>query len=685
MADWSTPEFNNRNLFSDYFLQSRLTQPGAFAEWNTDLRPGLKQLQQIGDGDGGATLSTPVDYRKQFLDGLLRALGFDPQPVSDQGEGQADYVLHEPGTKKPLAGLLAYRWDRPLDRPDDTPEAPRADDIPAIRVVNVLEQQKLPWTIVTNGKIWRLYCATAHSRATNYYEIDLPVALEQVAQGDVAAFRYFYLFFRAAAFAVPSAPAPTPCFLDRVRLGSAAYAKELGERLREHIFATVFPYLAQGFVDYRKNELEETTKADDPFLAEVYDATLVLLYRLRFLLYAESLDLLPVGEPAYRGISLQALKEEIAAAAGSAPDAVEQHLKDKYNRSDTGLFRRLAKLFAALADGSKEHNVPTYNGGLFTAAFDKADTIREAKAARFLAKFRVPDFYLARALDLLARGEDAKSHDLVFVDYKSLGVRHLGSVYEGLLMYHVVLPREDGEKAYQQPGLKIALVPSNNERKSTGSYFTPQHSVEHIVHHTVGPLLEEKFVALAPKFHAAQRKYADSLTFEKKKPDHVLSRRRSDEQVARDILREYEHVVHDLFDLKVLDPAMGSAHFRVETVDYVTDKVLTFLAGFPWNPVHGFIERRVRRPILDALDEQGIKVNENRLTDVNLIKRLVMKRCVYGVDLNPMAVELAKVSLWLDSFTIGAPLTFLDHHLRCGNSFIGSTIETLKALVPIQA
>jgi hypothetical protein len=123
---------------------------------------------------------------------------------------------------------------------------------------------------------------------------------------------------------------------------------------------------------------------------------------------------------------------------------------------------------------------------------------------------------------------------------------------------------------------------------------------------------------------------------------------------------------------------MGSAHFLVETVDYVTDRVLDFLSGFPTNPVQALVDLRIRRQILEALDQQEVKINEERLTDVNLIKRMVMKRCVYGVDLNPMAVELAKVSLWLDSFTLGAPLSFLDHHLKCGNSLIGATIEDLK-------
>ena len=134
-----------------------------------------------------------------------------------------------------------------------------------------------------------------------------------------------------------------------------------------------------------------------------------------------------------------------------------------------------------------------------------------------------------------------------------------------------------------------------------------------------------------------------------------------------------------LFDLKVLDPAMGSGHFLVTAVDFVADRLLHFLNGFPGNPVQRLLSQ-TRQQILKELPE-GVIVDESRLTDVNLLKRHVLKRCVYGVDLNRMAVELAKVSLWLHCFTLGAPLSFLDHHLKWGNSLIGevSTAEVSAA------
>jgi hypothetical protein len=115
-------------------------------------------------------------------------------------------------------------------------------------------------------------------------------------------------------------------------------------------------------------------------------------------------------------------------------------------------------------------------------------------------------------------------------------------------------------------------------------------------------------------------------------------------------------------------------------MDFITDKALDFLNAFPWNPVLARLEG-MRQTILAEMEEQGVVIDPGRLTDVNLLKRHVLKRCIYGVDLNPMAVELAKVSLWLDCFTLGAPLSFLDHHLRCGNSLIGASVaEAQEAL-----
>ncbi|NWG75798.1 MAG: Eco57I restriction-modification methylase domain-containing protein, partial [Rubrivivax sp.] len=309
-------------------------------------------------------------------------------------------------------------------------------------------------------------------------------------------------------------------------------------------------------------------------------------------------------------------------------------------------------------------------------------------------------------LDLLTRDSDEKTFNLVFIDYKSLGVRQLGSIYEGLLEFKLRIASEkmavckgkkteevvpyreaktknlkvltigrgkDAKERIYKPG-DVYLENDRHERKITGSYYTPNYIVEYIVENTVGPVLEEKFEALRPKLREAEKAYRDAV---KRKEAFEKQGMRGDD--PEKVANTYEHVVRELFDVKALDPAMGSGHFLVEAVDFITDKMLDFLNGFPWNPVISQLNT-MRETILHEMEEQGITIDAARLTDVNLLKRHVLKRCIYGVDLNPMAVELAKVSLWLDCFTLGAPLSFFDHHLKCGNSLVGA--ENIEEHIP---
>jgi hypothetical protein len=286
-------------------------------------------------------------------------------------------------------------------------------------------------------------------------------------------------------------------------------------------------------------------------------------------------------------------------------------------------------------------------------------------------------------------------------------VRHLGSIYEGLLEFKLKVAEEDlttqadkkGEKYIALSQVKASgrrkpadvVVRKNDvylsndkaDRKASGSYYTPDPIVEHIVANTVGPVLEEKLEALRGEFRKVRKTFDNELQKSRAYPSkEVASRGCESPEVHRQwaglqTYNAHKDLVERLFDLRVLDPAMGSGHFLVETVDFVTDHLLKFLNQFPTNPVN-FALNQTRTSILESLGEQGVTVDPAKLTDINLLKRHVLKRCIYGVDLNPMAVELAKVSLWLDAFTLGAPLNFLDHHLRCGNSLIGATFTNLE-------
>jgi hypothetical protein len=714
IADWSEPFFNNRALFSDYYLTERLPLD---AVWNNPadsiaLTSAFRTLRALYDGVRTTYNNQPAPFvQSQLIEPVLAALGFTFQSAQPTRTSTIEptYMLttsHAPSSSDtPIALCLAYFWNRSLDGKDDR-DTQSPDENPGASVVTLLERGDAPWAIVTNGKTWRLYSAKAHSRATNYYEIDLEETLAMPPANLEHAFRYFWLLFRAAAFTLD---ANMPCFLDTLLTESERYARELGERLKDRVFEDIFPHFARGFINYARQHnqlpanLDELDAAERNTLLEPYfSGTLTFLYRLLFLLYAESRDLLPLRElHGYYPHSLEQLKRQIAHHAGTIQDEAPANIKSAYHDLSTRLYDDLQTLFQAVDKGDAALNVPVYNGGLFVTNPDPADPSPEATVARFLASHKIPDRHLALGLDLMARDLDDKRHDLVFIDYKSLGVRQLGSIYEGLLEFKLrVAPEEmiiiKGKKAEEimpisearqknllteRPGKasKLNTYPKGHvylendrrERKASGSYYTPDYIVKYIVQHTVGPILTQKFEDLRPLFREAQQ----ALRVERDKA-RALPRLNADPEL--ETYKKYRDTLNEaFFDLKVLDPAMGSGHFLVEAVDYITDQMATFLTAFTWNPVV-YALSRTRRDIQQEMERQGITIDSSKLTDINLLKRQVLKRCIYGVDLNPMAVELAKVSLWLDCFTLGAPLSFLDHHMKPGNSLIGGNVQEVQ-------
>lgn len=476
--------------------------------------------------------------------------------------------------------------------------------------------------------------------------------------------RLFALFFRREACQID--PASGQSFLDKVLNESVEYAVEVQDELKELVFEKVAPLIVGGFVAWRRNE--QDVKAETPeSLVMLYKATLVVLYRLLFLFYAESRDLLPVRDASgYGRLSLTKMCRHI----------VEQMESDlSFGERTTLIWDGLSSLFRIVAKGDPSLRVPVYNGGLF------AD--KPLNGSVTLQNLKVSDRYLAKAIDSLARRYDKLTDRRNFIDYKDLDVRHLGSVYEGLLEFQPRLAAEDlsvvrekGREVYA-PSKKrdieihkgeVYLANDKGQRKSTGSYYTPDYVVKHIVTNALGPLLVERETRFRKQMEELE-KWRKKLA---KAPDRARHR-----QIKAELDVLSANAISTLLDIRVCDPAMGSGHFLVEVVGYLTDRFAVLLAEFPVNPLIDLI-KRIREQIRENLQAQGIKPDLAQLDDKHLLKRMVIKRCIYGVDLNPMAVELAKLALWLDSFTIGAPLSFLDHHLRFGNSIIGTRAEIVQ-------
>lgn len=177
-------------------------------------------------------------------------------------------------------------------------------------------------------------------------------------------------------------------------------------------------------------------------------------------------------------------------------------------------------------------------------------------------------------------------------------------------------------------------------RKASGSYYTPSFVVDRIIDRSVKPAFDRHLDAL------------------------------DDSDAARSAER--------LWDFKVCDPAMGSGHFLVSVVDAIAERISEFLYQHPLPAVRDELER-ARIAVLKASETAGA-AEVAEVKDVDVLRRLVLKRCVYGVDLNPMAVELAQLSLWLHAFVPGLPLFYLGHTLRRGNSLVGTVGHELDSI-----
>ncbi len=680
---------NNQNLFSNNYLEKRLPNISLWEDESKKAEEAFEKIIKAYDSIKTFNLGSgeEAELESRFIRPVLKALGFEYKPQPPLMRRSPDYALFEDEQSYKLARgtvheskrfyahaltiLEAKYWERRLNDTDANDKKyrhdPTAQTVKYLDDVSFLSDSRIQWAILTNGAQWRLFYHKASSRSGNFYEVDLK---DIILSKDSKRFLYFYLFFSRDAFVPHHETRKT--WLDQHLEGSEQYAARISNKLKDLVFDRVFIALAEGFIHYRHNELgihEETEQT----LEKIFKDCLMLLYRLLFILYAESRELLPVGNKNYYRRSFSKLKHDIV------KHRTESGLEGISTR-DAEYWSRLKGLFKIISKGDVALNMPIYNGGLF-----------EEPAASILVDHEIPNRFLAEAIDLLTidREGDYATASYHFIDYSSLSVRHLGDIYEGLLEFHLRIAEEDlvevrqkGKSIWQEASKVKASVKtfgkkekgevyienSKRERRATGSYYTPHYIVEYIVDNTVGPMLDERLNEVR------------TLLEEYKKETKKAKRLRATASIREqnNSIRELEErIFNELFDIKVLDPAMGSGHFLVHTVDYITDKIVKFLAEEPENPIIKNIEK-LKLEIIEDVSRQGVSIDVNKLTEVNLIKRMVMKRCVYGVDINEMAVELAKLSLWLDSFTLGAPLSFLDHHFKCGNSLLGSTLNELE-------
>jgi hypothetical protein len=409
-------------------------------------------------------------------------------------------------------------------------------------------------------------------------------------------------------------------------------ADRLGNELREDVERRIrdeaLLSITRGLGDHQRKGGHDLSSPASRQLNE--DAALLVVFRLIFLLWLEGRGYLPLASAAYASHSATQLLRDARTQAPGFDDRA------------TTLWDRFTTLVNAMRSGNTAWGLPAYDGDLF------AQDVLEG--AELLEEATLTDARFGPALAALGHdpeGEEAQAG----VDFGDLEIAHLGRIYEGLLSLRLSLATEPmaydpgadrwmpvGRREPEIPEGELFFQSTSGGRKAAGVYYTPQVLVRHLVDHAVFPALEAHLERVAAESNA-------------------------------------KRAAEMLFDFKVLDPAMGSAHFLADALDRIAERIGTFLAERPLKPVTA---------LLDELRAEATW--EGRIEDGDLLRRLILKRCIYGVDLSRMAVEVGKVSLWLASFVPGLPLAYLGHNLKQGDALVGvADPEVLADLGPVFA
>ena len=536
---------------------------------------------------------------------LIDGLGF----ATEELPGPAMLLLA--GDRKTAVAVL-------LDRPEEIDSAsPRFDGVsPVSYALAHADREHLDWVVAAAAGTLRLYPAKPgvgtgrRGRSETFVEIDLDLVSDD-------AVGYLWLLLSAPALSEGGS-------VGDILRASEDYAADLGGRLRERVYREVMPSLARAVVAAM---CPESPTADD--LQQAYQAALRILYRLLFVAYAEDRDLLPLhASRSYREHSLKRIAQRLG----------EARRKDIEFGEQPYFWSEVTQIWTAVSLGNPEWEVPAYNGTLF------ASEASVSKLGSRITALSLPDREFARALAALLLDRTAEGTEGP-VDFRSLGIREFGTIYEGLLESELslaetdlavdakteaYLPAKPGDTVEVGAG-EVYLHNRSGARKSSGSYYTPAFAVEHLLDRALEPALNE----------------------------HI---KRLDEMPDREAGQRF-------FEFRVADIAMGSGHFLVGAVDRIERRLANYLAARPLPDVREEFAR-LRRT---AAEQLGADWSGDPIEDIQLLRRQVARRCIFGVDMNPMAVELARLSLWIHTFVPGLPLSLLDHNLVQGNSLVGIT------------
>ncbi len=533
------------------------------------------------------------------------------------------------------------------------------------RLERLLRQTGVGAGLLFNGRVLRLVSAP---RGESSGWIDFKVADMEQTAGRPICTALRLLLREQTLLALPKAQRFAALLSD-----SRRFQNEVSERLAEQVLHALYE-LVRGFQaanDAAKGDLLREPLGEHP--DEVYRALLTVILRLVFLLYAEERDMLPEDEAFLRYYSIAGLYERLREDAALYPDTMEQRF---------GAWPQLLVLFRMVHDGAESGpmRLPRRHGVLFDP--DRFPFLE----GRVLAGGRqvhervdpplVPDGTIYRALEKLLVLDGER------ISYRALDVEEIGSVYQGMMGFRLQTATGrsiavKASKKWSAPttvDLEALLALKANERKKKLEEWTGRTVTEKVA----GPLKDAKDV---DDLHAALGPIVDRAATPDLVPEGAMvlqpseERRRSGSHYTPRSLTEptvrttLEPILarlrgpdgkaptpDQILDLKVCDPAMGSGAFLVEAC------------------------RQLGDALIDAWRANGslptIPPDEDELI---YARRIVAQRCLYGVDRNPVAVDLAKVSLWLATLAKDHPLTFVDHALRHGDSLVGLSRKQIEA------
>jgi len=608
MGIFTRRNYRNEYLFSEIYLRDITQRPVT----DENLRASLQTIKEWREYADKTSLE---QWITTYIEPVLDTLGFGHQKDSEK---QANILVLFPDVDKTEATSLCY-----IVPPGEDINCTLKGKHWAEKVIRSLRKHNFHWGILTDGAYWRIY----HTKEPTPYETYVEANLETILSSqDYAAFQIFCFFFRPDNFAREE---NGECKFDIYKEESVKTTEYIEENLRAAIERTkvggegVLQTLCLGYL----NTLNKNTYSEEERV-RIYRGATLYLFRLLFLFYSTARGLLK--------------RESTEAFKTIVQDSSRLHNEGGAQSNSYDLWFRLQNLFGEID--------LTYDGGLFNPY--------ESNSTQFIEETRITDPFLSEVVFGLAYYQKSKE-----IEYRDLSVRHLGSLYEGLLEHNLFIAEEN--KVIRKSGNKIRFIPESKagkitrsdtilpkdkiyfsedakERKLTGSYYTPEDVVEYIVKNTVDALLVEKKKELISEIEPILNDLESAI--------NESERRRLELFIDENILRFIEGKI---LSLSILDPTMGSGHFLVNATNHIANFIVEVLNEYP-----GY--------------------NSEIDSNPGLWRRKVVEDCIYGVDLNPLAVELAKLCLWITTAFKEKPLSFLNHHLKQGNALVGVRISNLE-------